>query len=172
MDQVSKPIKILGIITLLAGGWFFISNGSSDAPIEDLDALAAVAGSAQSGTYQPSTSVGGGGSGGGGSTQSQIGMQKYSPALVESAGDAKVLLLFTGSGCSSCQTVKNNINANKFLIPEELRILEVDFNRNPDLAEEFKVGAPGRLVLINSSWGWQKSFGASSLEQILNILGM
>ncbi len=98
--------------------------------------------------------------------------QPYSEAALAAAGsDEKVVLFFSAAWCSTCKVLRDDIAANQGSIPDDVRILLVDFDDSTELKQQYEVTSQHTLVLVDRTGGgiarWQQSL---SLDDVLATL--
>lgn len=98
--------------------------------------------------------------------------QPYSEEALAAAGpDEQVVLFFTAAWCSTCKVLRDDIAANQADIPDDVRILLVDFDDSTELKQQYEVTTQHTLVLVDRTGAgvarWQQSL---SLEGILATL--
>lgn len=95
--------------------------------------------------------------------------QPYSEAALAAAGpDDTVVLFFSASWCSTCKVLRDDISTNQESIPDDVRILLVDFDDSTELKQQYEVTFQHTLVQVDRTGvgiaRWQQS---RSLEEIL-----
>jgi thiol:disulfide interchange protein len=95
--------------------------------------------------------------------------QPYSEAALAAAGpDDTVVLFFSASWCSTCKVLRDDISANQENIPDDVRILLVDFDDSTELKQQYEVTFQHTLVQVDRTGDgiarWQQS---RSLDEIL-----
>ena len=79
-------------------------------------------------------------------------LQEYTPEAVSSAtADDKVVLFFHATWCSTCKLLADDITANADSIPDNVRILLVDFDTATDLKQKYGVALQHTLVQVDSN---------------------
>lgn len=75
--------------------------------------------------------------------------REYSPDAVSSASEGdKVVLFFHAPWCVTCKLLSDDIAANVDEIPEDVRILVVDFDRETALKQQYGVTQQHTLVQL------------------------
>ena len=95
--------------------------------------------------------------------------QPYSEAALAAAGpDDTVVLFFSAAWCSTCKVLRDDIAANQESIPDDVRILLVDFDDSTELKQQYAVTLQHTLVQVDRTGDgiarWQQS---RSLDEIL-----
>lgn len=95
--------------------------------------------------------------------------QPYSEATLAAAEpDETVVLFFSASWCSTCRALREDITANEADIPDDVRILLVDFDDSTALKQQYEVTLQHTLVQVDRTGAgiarWQQS---RSLDEIL-----
>ena len=83
--------------------------------------------------------------------------------------EKKVLLDFFASWCGPCRMVSPLVDRIAEEHPEYL-VAKIDVDREPELAQAFKVVSIPTLVVMENGQGLQRSVGALSKEKILKLL--
>lgn len=83
--------------------------------------------------------------------------------------EKKVLLDFFASWCGPCRMVSPLVDRIAEEHPEYL-VAKVDVDREPELAQAFKVVSIPTLVVLQNGQEVQRSVGAISKERILKLL--
>lgn len=91
----------------------------------------------------------------------------YDASKIAFAKDGKVVLFFRASWCPSCRALDANIKLNLSQIPQNILILDVDYDKNPDLKKKYGVTTQHTLVQVDASGNmitkWSGSEGLSDL---------
>lgn len=95
----------------------------------------------------------------------------YDAAKLAFAKEGKVVLFFRASWCPTCRALDSDIRANLGKIPENVLILDVDYDRSADLKKRYGVTYQHTLVQVDASGDmiakWSGSAGLSELlEQV------
>lgn len=94
----------------------------------------------------------------------------YTPEKVARA-DTQTVLFFKASWCPSCRVLDADIQNSLDDIPQDVTILEVDYDTNTDLRKQYGVTVQHTLVHVDADGNeiaqWS---GGSSLESILTKL--
>lgn len=92
----------------------------------------------------------------------------YTPEKVALAEGKDIVIFFKASWCPSCRLLDAHIKANRDRIPENVRILEVDYDREDALKRAYGVTVQHTLVLVSADGDLRKKWtGGSTLESIL-----
>jgi thiol-disulfide isomerase/thioredoxin len=92
----------------------------------------------------------------------------YTQEELTFAENGKVVLFFKATWCPSCRSLDKNIKENIGSIPENVKILEVDYDTNPDLKTKYGVTTQHTLVQVDSSGELIKKWsGGSTLESVV-----
>ncbi len=76
--------------------------------------------------------------------------QPYSEQALEAAGpDDTVVLFFSAVWCSTCKVLRDDIAANQQSIPDDVRILLVDFDDSTELKQQYGVVSQHTLVQVD-----------------------
>lgn len=91
----------------------------------------------------------------------------YSPEKLSFAEIGNVVLFFSASWCPTCRNLDKNIKGNLGAIPEDLKILVVDFDDSRELRKKYRVTTQHTLVQIDKDGNmiskWSGSPTLSSL---------
>ncbi len=83
---------------------------------------------------------------------SSAAFTEFTPEAVSSAtADEKVVLFFHATWCSTCKLLADDIATNAETIPDDVRILLVDFDSATDLKQKYGVTLQHTLVQVDSS---------------------
>lgn len=79
--------------------------------------------------------------------------ERYQPyseqALAEAGPDDTVVLFFSAVWCSTCKVLRDDIAANQQSIPENVRVLLVDFDDSTELKQQYGVTYQHTLVQVD-----------------------
>ncbi len=79
--------------------------------------------------------------------------ERYQPyseqALAEAGPDDTVVLFFSAVWCSTCKVLRDDIAANQQSIPNDVRILLVDFDDSTELKQQYGVVYQHTLVQVD-----------------------
>lgn len=100
---------------------------------------------------------------------SQGTYEVYSPEKVSAAGDDKIVLFFKATWCPTCRALDGNIKSNATSIPDDVTILEVDYDKNPELKQKYGVRTQHTLVQVDSSGNMVHSWlGSPTLSNLVS----
>ncbi|MDP2837708.1 MAG: thioredoxin family protein [Candidatus Moranbacteria bacterium] len=85
----------------------------------------------------------------------------YDPAKLAKAKDGKVVLFFKASWCPSCKALDKDIRENLKDIPENITILEVDYDTYTDLKKKYGVVIQHTLVQVDADGNQIEKWSAS-----------
>lgn len=92
----------------------------------------------------------------------------YTPEKAAQADEGPVVLFFKASWCPSCQALDADIKANLEQIPENVTILEVDYDEYTDLRQKYGVTTQHTLVQIDENGDEiQQWSGGSTIDSVL-----
>ncbi len=74
----------------------------------------------------------------------------YSPEKLAKANSGKVVLFFRASWCPTCKALDADIVSNLKSIPENVTILDVDYDNSTDLKKKYGVTYQHTLVEVNA----------------------
>lgn len=78
--------------------------------------------------------------------------ERYQPyselALADAGTDDRVVLFFSAAWCSTCKVLRDDIAANQQSIPDDVRILLVDFDDATELKQKYGVVSQHTLVQV------------------------
>jgi thiol-disulfide isomerase/thioredoxin len=84
------------------------------------------------------------------------------------ANEGDVVLFFRASWCPSCKALDDNIKANLSNIPENLLILDTDYDSSNELKQKYGVTTQHTLVQVDATGEMiQKWSGGSTLDSII-----
>ncbi len=88
---------------------------------------------------------------GGSGPAASFEIEKYTPQAVSEAPDGeKVVLFFHATWCSTCKLLADDIVANADQVPDDVRILLVDYDSSTELKQRYGVAVQHTLVQVNS----------------------
>ncbi len=98
--------------------------------------------------------------------------QEYTPEAVSSAtADETVVLFFHATWCSTCKLLADDIEANADSIPDDVRILLVDFDTATELKQRHGVTLQHTLVQVDSTGDAVKQWHLTrTLDELLDSL--
>jgi thiol-disulfide isomerase/thioredoxin len=96
------------------------------------------------------------------------GYEVYEPSKLARAEFGKVILFFKASWCPSCRTLDADIKAKESAIPMGLTILEVDYDKYPELKQKYGVTMQHTLVQVDKDGNQiAKWSGGATLEDVV-----
>lgn len=96
------------------------------------------------------------------------GLRDYDQSLLANAETGDVVLFFAARWCTTCQALKRDINQNAADIPEDLTILELDYDQETELRQKYGVVLQHTLVQVDSDGNLLKLWnGGNTLETII-----
>lgn len=94
--------------------------------------------------------------------------EAYSPEKIAMAStDHDVVLFFKANWCPSCRTVDTDIKANLSKIPEDLTILDVDYDNSKDLKKKYGVTYQHTFVQVDKDGNLIKKWSGSPTLKVL-----
>jgi thioredoxin 1 len=92
----------------------------------------------------------------------------YDASKIAFAKDGKVVLFFRASWCPTCRALDANIKANLSQIPQNILILDVDYDKYTDLKKQYGVTYQHTLVQVDVSGNMiAKWSGSEGLNELL-----
>lgn len=76
--------------------------------------------------------------------------EPYAPEKIVKAETGKVVLFFHASWCSTCRVLTEDIKAHLGAIPENVTILDVDYDTSSALKQKYKVTTQHTLVQVDA----------------------
>lgn len=95
------------------------------------------------------------------SDQAAGSYEVYDPAKLAKANDGKVVLFFKASWCPSCKALDKDIREHLKDIPENITILEVDYDKYTDLKKKYGVVMQHTLVQVDADGNQIEKWSAS-----------
>ena len=98
--------------------------------------------------------------------------ERYQPyseqALAEAGPDDTIVLFFSAAWCATCKVLRDDIAANQESIPDDVRILLVDFDDSTALKQQYEVVAQHTLVQADRNGeGIARWNSSRSLDELL-----
>ena len=94
--------------------------------------------------------------------------EAYSPEKIAKAATGKVVLFFRADWCPTCKTLDADIRANLKNIPEDVTILDVNYDNSTALKQKYAVTYQHTLVQVDASGNQiTKWSGGSTLAEFL-----
>ncbi len=94
---------------------------------------------------------------------------EYNESLLANANSGDVVLFFKADWCPSCNVLDADITANLSDIPNDVTILDVDYDDNTDLREKYNVRTQHTMVQVDAEGNEIKTWiGSFSLDDILS----
>jgi thioredoxin 1 len=147
-----NTVRILVVVIIIVGGWFFFSqkNTPMESSHEQSEKMMA----------DENTSM-----------MSHGSYEIYSPEKLARAETGTVVLFFKANWCPSCRSVDTDIKAHLGDIPEDLSILEVDYDNSVPLKQKYAVTYQHTFVQVSSDGTLIKKWSASpTLAAIVTAL--
>lgn len=92
----------------------------------------------------------------------------YDASKIAFAKDGKVVLFFRASWCPTCRALDADIKANLSRIPQNVLILDVDYDKNADLKKQYGVTYQHTLVQVDASGNMiAKWSGSEGLDELV-----
>lgn len=99
------------------------------------------------------------------------GYQAYGQDKLAFANDGNVVIFFRASWCPSCKALDESIKANINTIPENLLILDADYDVETEMKQKYGVTTQHSLVQVDAEGNMiQKWAGGSTLDSIVEKL--
>ncbi len=97
--------------------------------------------------------------------------EPYAPEKIEKASTGKVVLFFHASWCTTCRALTEDIKAHLDAIPENVTILDVDYDNSSELKQKYKVTTQHTLVQVDAKGDQIKQWkGSMTLADFLTNL--
>lgn len=97
------------------------------------------------------------------SMMNKTGAYKDYSSEILASSEWNIVLAFLATWCPSCVSTDKNLSSQE--IPDNLTILKVDYDSNPDLKEKYLVTSQHTFVLVDSKWNMIKKWSWSKNAQ-------
>ncbi|MBT4856688.1 hypothetical protein HON52_00690 [Candidatus Uhrbacteria bacterium] len=95
----------------------------------------------------------------------------YDPEFLSVAVDGDVVLFFHATWCPSCRTLESDINTNIQSIPDDVVILQVDYDTETELRQKYGVTVQHTIVQVDENGDLiSKWAGGSTLSGVLETI--
>lgn len=180
MNKIVLGVIVLGVVVIL-GSWWYVSNQQAmkdKAMMEEKAMTEKVAMEKEGVAKQPEVMMGKGTETmmeedtmtkkNEGSMMARGGQYiAYDVSKLAFAKDGKVVLFFRASWCPTCRALDADIKANLSQIPQNILILDVDYDKYTDLKKQYGVTYQHTLAQVDESGKmiakWSGSAGLSDL---------
>lgn len=157
-DNGYSILLIIVFLTVVVGLVFYFSNnkkeegGVVEGTKEDVEKYKATIGNGETRIMETMTS-------------SYI---EYSSEHLVMASNGPVVLFFRASWCPTCRNLNKDIKSHLNDIPKNMVILDVDYDKHPDLKKKYGVTYQHTLVQVNSKGEMiSKWSGSPTLDELL-----
>lgn len=105
-------------------------------------------------------------------TEASGALQEYTPEAVASASsDDRVVLFFHARWCATCKVLADDIRASADDVPDDVRILLVDYDTATELKQKYGVTLQHTLVQVNADGDPLGTWHLTrTLDELLNDL--
>lgn len=99
------------------------------------------------------------------------GYESYDESSLSFAEKGSVVLFFRASWCPTCRALDKDIETNRVNIPNDLLILDVDYDNSKDLKKKYGVTYQHTLVEVDKNGNLIKKWsGSSTLKELISNL--
>lgn len=146
----------LGLLVIVAGSFFYFNDVSNKDSGSDMASMS----NAEKNQMTATTS---------GVMMTHSGSyQLYSPEKIALASKGPLVLFFRASWCPTCRGLDSDIKSHLESIPENLTILDVDYDMYGDLKKKYAVTYQHTLVQVNQNGEMLKKWsGSPTLYELL-----
>lgn len=154
-------MKLLMGVIIIGGGYFFFAkdNAASKDTIKKSETKVAVTKNENKPVETPIASV---------ATVTAGSYEVYDASKIAKAKTGKVILFFRASWCPSCKALDKDIREHLKDIPEDVTILDVDYDKYTDLKKQYGVVMQHTLVQVDADGKEMKKWqGIPTLADVL-----
>lgn len=127
---IHKKMMLLVMIIVIVGIFFIINSKKGNSKINDLEENS-------NNTFTLNENISAG------------SYELYSPEKLAFAETGKVVLFFRATWCPSCRTIDKDIRKHLNEIPENLKILDVDYDNSSELKQKYGVTTQHTFVQVD-----------------------